>query len=269
DPLPPVYEQERGGLVVTSYPALIDEGDSVGIGLRENPAEAARAHWAGLRKLLMLTTPSPMRQITRTLGNRAKLALRQAPHGSLDALLEDCRRCAVDALMAQNDAAKVRTPEEFAALRRAVEAGQVATAHEVVELTQRILAEAATVHLHLNAAPEPAAADLRAQLGALIYPGFVTVTGWTQLPEIARYLQAMVRRMQRLPGDLARDREWTAAVHEVVLEYQQVAARVGNSPELLRIRWMIEELRVSYFAQSLGTPYPISPQRIYRAMDKL
>ncbi|MGH3928496.1 MAG: DUF3418 domain-containing protein, partial [Pseudonocardiaceae bacterium] len=124
---------------------------------------------------------------------------------------------------------------------------------------------------------EPAIADVRAQLAGLIGPGFVTATGVARLPDLVRYLQAARRRLDKLPRDPDRDRALMHQVGVVAQAYRQLCEQVGerpgepvsDNPELTRIRWMIEELRVSYFAQELRTPYPVSDKRIYRAMDEL
>src|SRR5690606_41031656 len=119
----------------------------------------------------------------------------------------------------------------------------------------------------------PAVADLRAQLGGLIRPGFITELGWQRLPDLLRWLQAAARRLDKLPSNPDRDARAMAVVQRVQQEYERLrASRPATHPgaaELDRIRWMIEELRVSLFAQQLGTRYPVSEQRIYRAMDAL
>jgi ATP-dependent helicase HrpA len=115
----------------------------------------------------------------------------------------------------------------------------------------------------------PALSDLRGQLSRLVYRGFVTDTGWERLPDVVRYLQAMLRRLDKLPQDPGRDRDRMLTVQEVQREYEQLTATMSETPALREIRWMIEELRVGLFAQALGTAYPISDVRIYRAIDAL
>jgi ATP-dependent helicase HrpA len=102
-----------------------------------------------------------------------------------------------------------------------------------------------------------------------VYRGFVTDTGWERLPDVVRYLQAMQRRLDKLPQDPMRDRDRMRTVQEVQREYEDLTARMSDGNELREIRWMIEELRVGLFAQALGTAYPISDVRIYRAIDAL
>ena len=114
-----------------------------------------------------------------------------------------------------------------------------------------------------------ALADIRQQLKALVHAGFVTETGWKQLHHLPRYLRGIVYRLDRLGGNLARDRQLMAQIHEIEAEYRELHAEVPDSTGLREIRWMIEELRINFFAQTLGTAYPVSDKRIYKAMDQL
>jgi ATP-dependent helicase HrpA len=101
----------------------------------------------------------------------------------------------------------------------------------------------------------------------LLGPGFATATGAQRLPDLVRYLRAIVRRLDTLPRDPDRDAGWMAHIDTVTRAYQQLRDDLGDVPQIQQIRWMIEELRVSYFAQQLRTPYPVSDQRIYQAID--
>jgi ATP-dependent helicase HrpA len=277
--LPDRHEQQQDGHLVTAYPALVDEGDSVGVALLPTAAEQRHAMWAGTRRLLLLAVPSPVKALHRGLDATARLVLGRGPHGSLEALLEDCVHCAADALIA----ACGGPPRDEPGFARLVERARdelPRAVRTVVGHVQRILSVAHTVELQLAApvlaapvlaAPVLAAAvaDVRTQLANLVGPGFVTATGAPRLPDLPRYLQAVQRRLDKLPSDPERDRAWMRRVAEVTQAYQQLRAELGDGPELDRIRWMIEELRVSYFAQELRTPYPVSDKRIHRAMDEL
>ncbi|MBC7375453.1 MAG: DUF3418 domain-containing protein, partial [Frankiales bacterium] len=129
------------------------------------------------------------------------------------------------------------------------------------------------VKLRLDAETRPAlatsVADLRAQLDRLVHPGFVTATGRRRLAELPRYLQAMGVRLDKLPGDPARDRLSTVEVGQVQSELADLRRRLPPSPELDELGWMVEELRISLFAQPMKTRYPVSAKRIYKAMDAL
>jgi ATP-dependent helicase HrpA len=146
----------------------------------------------------------------------------------------------------------------------------------VVTRVQRILTAAYTVEQRLSRTSSldlvAALADIRAQLSALVYRGFVTDTGWARLADLPRYLTAIERRLDKLPQNPQRDREQQSRIEQVQREYQEMLAALPparrDDDAVRQIRWMIEELRVNVFAQALGTPYPVSEQRIYRAMDQ-
>ena len=265
-PLPQVVE--RG--LLRAYPALVDEGDSVAVRLLETADDQRRAMWLGTRKLLLLSIPSPVSYVSGRLSNPAKLALGRNPHGGVAALLADCVACAADALMAAGGG-PAWDGTAFQALRERVRAGLPATTLGVVLDVQRVLAAAHPVEARLaGPASSEALTDMRTQFGELVYPGFVTATGRERLPDLVRYLASIERRLDKLPENPRRDAELTARVAAVRQEYEDASKRRGgDADELRRIRWMIEELRVSYFAQLLGTPYPVSDTRIYRALDSL
>src|SRR5439155_5366370 len=118
----------------------------------------------------------------------------------------------------------------------------------------------------------PALTDVRTQLSGLVYRGFVTATGYRRLPDLVRYLRAVEHRLDKLPGNLARDREWMGKVETVQEEYRDLLATVppdGPPGDALgEIRWMIEELRVSYLAQTIRSAHPVSDTPPYRPMDQ-
>ncbi|GIJ46931.1 ATP-dependent helicase [Virgisporangium aliadipatigenens] len=270
--LPRTVTRHLAGFDVTAYPALVDEGDSVAVKLFETQAEQTAAMWSGTRRLLLLGTNSPVRTVVGQLSNHAKLALGRNPHKSVPDLLEDCVAAALDKLMA-DAGGPAWDAEGFAVLAARVRAELVASTVDTVRKVVPILGHAYTVEQRLAALRDPvsatAVADVRSQLKGLVYRGFVTATGWWRLPEIPRYLRAVEKRLERLPSGAARDRELMAEVRKVQQEYDDLRKQVPMSAELIQIRWMIEELRVNLFAQTIGTPYPISTTRIYRALDQL
>jgi ATP-dependent helicase HrpA len=274
--LPRTYETnetpEAGGRQrVKAYPALVDKGDSVAIEMLETEAGQRRAMWRGTRRLLLLNSPSPMKFIQRRLTNQAKLALSHNPHGGIAKLFDDCFACATDKLMAEAGG-PVWDQDAFTKLNDHVRAGLYDTADAVVGQVERILATAHAVDLRLKSTGSPALipalTDIRAQLSALIYPGFVTATGWERLPHLHRYLRAIERRLERLPDNPHRDLELTRQIQALQQDYERLRERSRNSAGLRQVRWMLEELRVSLFAQQLGTAYPISEKRIRKAMDQ-
>ncbi|WBB69846.1 ATP-dependent RNA helicase HrpA [Micromonospora sp. WMMD812] len=273
--LPRTIEQVRAGYAVTAYPALVDEGATAGVRVFDSAAEAEAAHWAGTRRLLRLTVPSPAKFLQGRLSNEAKLALSRNPHGGVQALIEDATGAAIDKLIA-DAGGPAWDSEGFAAVRERVRADLVDTVVEVMDRARRVLAAAYAVEQRLgrtqNLAVVAALADIRAQLSGLVHAGFLTEAGYARLPDLLRYLTAIERRLDRLPQNPQRDRQQQDRVAAVRKEYDDLLAALSparrQEAAVRQIRWMIEELRVNVFAQALGTPYPVSEQRIYRAMDE-
>ncbi|MUL83054.1 MULTISPECIES: ATP-dependent RNA helicase HrpA [unclassified Mycolicibacterium] len=271
DELPRSVENVSGGHTVRGYPAFVDCGKSVDIKVFANPAEQAAAMRPGLRRLLRLTAPSPAKAIERGLSTRTRLALNANPDGTLAALLEDCADAAADVLLRT----PVWTKAEFAAVvdRAGKELGP--TMQAAVSRVEKVLAAAHEVGVALpdkpSAAQADAVADIRSQLNRLLPKGFVTVTGIARLTDLARYVTAIARRLERLPQALGADRERMARVHAVEDAYDDLLAALSparaEDPKVRDIAWQIEELRVSLWAQQLGTPRPVSEQRIYKAID--
>src|SRR5829696_5311043 len=273
--LPKVVALPGTGQTVRGYPALVDEGESVAVRVLETPAAQAAAMAAGTRRLLLLGVPAPIRGVQAGLTNAQRLALAGAPHESVGAVLADAATAALDALVAEAggpawDAAS------FARLRTHVAGRLEAKTAEVVAAMARILDAAREVERRLDAlsAPafEPARRDVRTQLARLVFPGFAARTGAARLPDVERYLQGAVRRLDRRPDATAVDRDRMRAVHELEQAYRQ---RLEGWPRgralpagVREVPWMLEELRVSQFAQGLGTRGPASAKRIRRALDE-
>ncbi|GAA3138726.1 ATP-dependent RNA helicase HrpA [Planomonospora alba] len=265
--LPKTFEQRK----MKAYPALADEGSSVAVRLFETEAEQRRAMWEGTRRLLLLNIPSPAKQILGRLGNQAKLTLSRSPHAGAVALFDDCVACAADKLIAENGG-PVWDEAGFAALREAVRAELFDTTEEVVARVESVLAVWHAVCVRLEGTRStPAVEDVRDQVAALVYPGFVTATGYGRLADLLRYLKAAERRLEKLPEDPYRDEQRMHQVHDVEDEYHDLLEKLPparrRDEDVQKIRWMIEELRVSYFAQTLGTPYSISDKRIRKAIE--
>ncbi len=272
DSLPRVFEHGQ----VRAYPALADAGEAVDIRLFDTEAEAGAAMVRGTRRLLLLAVPSGARAVAGRLPVSAKLAMSRHPYPGTDALLDDCAAAAADQIIMDAggpawDAAGFARLLDLARERLAAETA------DVVSRVARVLAEAHAAEASLAARPNPALAaafdDMRGQLAALIYPGFVAATGARRLADLVRYLQAIIRRLEKAPESPVRDAERMAAVHRVSEDYASVLAGLPPSrrqaPDAQAVRWMIEEFRVSLFAQTLGTRGPVSEQRIERALDQL
>lgn len=267
--LPSTVEYIRAGLRVVGFPALVDQGNAVGVRVFESSAQAAASSRRGLRRLLLLNVPSPARALQRQLSNQTKLALSRNAPGSVTELLDDCLACAVDAIVEEGGGAP-RDSAGFDALLVRVRAQLSSVLAGIVTTVVDVLAAAHDVEKALKGSISPAAlpalVDMKNQLGSLVYRGFVSDTGAAKLPDLQRYIQAIGRRLERVPADIDRDRArmWEVEQAQVALDD---AHRRGADPQVLDdVRWMIEELRVSLFAQTLGTTKPVSLQRILRSL---
>ena len=261
---------------VTAYPALADAGDAVDVRLFDTEAQAQAAMAGGTRRLLLLAVPSGVRSIADRLPTERKLAMSRNPYPGIGALLDDCAACAADQVIADAGG----PPWDAGGFARLVAAARdalpLATAR-VVELVAQVLeaAQQAEARLQRTASPLLAAAlaDARDQFAALIYPRFVSETGLRRLPDLVRYLRAISRRLDTMAEDPGRDAERMAAVHRVTDTYRQAVAELPAarraSADVQAVRWMIEELRVSLFAQLLGTSGPVSEKRIQAALARL
>ncbi|MBA3907043.1 MAG: ATP-dependent RNA helicase HrpA, partial [Pseudonocardiales bacterium] len=269
--LPREIGVRRGNHVVNGYPGLVDRGTSVDVRVFPAAEERDAAHGRGVRRLLLLDTPSPARQVQRGLDNTAKLTLSRNPHGSVAALVEDCVTAAADALI---HAAGGPAWDERGYLRlRTLFAKRLgSTTLQVLDAVRAVLAVWHRVQSQL-ADVRVVPPDLTGQLADLVGPGFATRDGATRLAEVARYLEAAERRIEKLRVDPARDAEWTAQVRVVADEYRHLLVDLPSGTEpssaLSEIRWMIEELRVSLYAHPMRTRYPVSVKRIQQAIDDL
>lgn len=273
DEIPRSVSRSGGAHTVRGYPALVDNGATVDLRVFATQAEQQAAMGPGTRRLLRLTVPSPSKNVERALDPRARLTLGSNPDGSLAALIDDC----ADAAVAVITPAPVWNKADFTAARDRVAASLVPTTLDIVKRVQKVLVAAHDAQIALperpTAAQAEAVADIRAQLNELMPRGFVARTGAAKLNHLTRYLIAIVRRLERLPQAPAADRERMQRVHAVQDAYdelRQALSPVRAAAEDVRdIGVMIEELRVSLWAQQLGTAMPVSEKRIYRAIDAI
>ncbi len=291
-PLDTVPETYRGAEDVVGYPALVDRGTCVDLRVLPTRAEADSEHRLGVRRLLLLATTPPWRQVLARLGNAQKLALGSNPHGSVPALLADCLAAAVDAIVRDEGPAGspregpatgagppggIRTRAGFERALTAVRSHASARVLQVVGLVEPVLAANLGITNRLevlarssNPGMRPLLADVRAQLRGLVRPGFVADTGVDRLRDLDRYLRAVSYRLEKAPENLARDAQLLDQVDLVEGRYADLLATLRparrGAPDVLEIGWMIEELRVSLFAQQLGTARRVSAQRILKAI---
>lgn len=272
--LPKVYQQKRGGFEVRAYPALVDKKDSVEIKLFETEQEQLGAMRAGQRRLILLNVPSPIKYLHANLPNKSKLGLYFNPYGKVLDLIDDCIACGVDKLIEERGG-MVWESQAFEALKEHVRAELGDTVVEIAKQVETILTTAYNINKRLKGKVDFtmafALSDVKAQIEGLIFSGFATECGWKRLPDILRYMRAIERRMEKLPVDPNKDRLHMLKIESVANKYKELLNKIPKgmaTPDNVReIRWMLEELRVSYFAQQLGTPYPVSDKRIINAIE--
>ncbi|WP_194814365.1 ATP-dependent RNA helicase HrpA [Nocardia sp. XZ_19_385] len=269
----PTVRRQVAGQTVTGYPALVPEGAGVAVRVLSSPAEQAAAMRAGTRTLVLHAIPTSPRTVTAGLPPADRLALSQNPYGSLDALVEDCRAAAADELITAAGG-PVNDPERFNALVAAVRPQLSTAVARLVRLAVPILAAAHRVSSALAETREADIADdVRHQLDELVFPSFISEFGTTRLREVPRYLHAAATRLEALPASATRDRQGMAEVDRALTAYDRLVNALPDhrkhAPDVAEIWWMIEELRVSLFAQKLGTPYPISVKRIEKAISTI
>jgi ATP-dependent helicase HrpA len=261
---------------VKAYPALADAGTAVDVRLFETEAAARASMPAGTRRLILLGARSPVKEVAARLPTAAKLALSHNPHGGVAAMFADAVDCAADGLIA-DAGGPAWDAAGFAALAEKVRSGLYAATWETVTQAEEILRRAHAVEVRLDAVRSPvlapAADDIREQLRGLVYPGFLAATGSGRLRTIARYLRAIEHRLDKLADNAGRDAQQMEVAHRAEDAYAAALATlppaVRASEEARDIRWMLEELRVSLFAQSIGTAGPISERRIRAAIEHL
>ncbi|GAA1993671.1 DUF3418 domain-containing protein [Microbacterium pumilum] len=303
--LPEVVDTRVAGGVVRGYPALVDEGATVALRIESTPEAAASATKAGARRLLLLSVPSPSAYVLDHLTANEKLALAASPYPSAKALVEDCRVAVADAVIARTGlngappqtpgslthalngappqtprslthapGGVIRTRAAFDAARDALSAVVVDELFQAVSLTARILTAAREVDRALRAQNSltllGALNDVKGQVAGLVFSGFVSRTGIARLPHLHRYLQGALERVRVLGDNAGRDRQRMSEFERVATLYTEAGGTVplpeDASPALAHARWLLEEYRVSLFAQQLGTAEPVSPQRIQKAL---
>lgn len=270
--LPASVTRELGGQKVTGYPALVPEGSGVAVRVLTTPAAQRAAMRAGTRELLLKAIPTQAKSVTNGMSNTDRLALGQNPDGSFDALIEDCRACAVDELIAENGG-PVQDPAAFDDLTGKVRAQLSTRVARLLRMLLPALTEAHRLSAVLDRSSGEAADDVREQRESLLFPGFVTELGSKHLKDLPRYLAAASLRLESLPGSAQRDRVGMDALDRVYVAYDRMLSALAEERrgdnDVNDILWRIEELRVSLFAQSLGTAIPVSEKRVLKAIDAI
>jgi ATP-dependent helicase HrpA len=273
--LPEVVDTKVAGGVVRGYPAIVDENSSVALRIETTPEAAARATRAGVRRLVLLSVASPTAYVLEHLTSAEKLALAASPYASAKALIEDCRVAVADAVIARTAPdALVRTRAGFEAVRDALSGAVVDELFQTVSLAARILTAAREVEKAMRDGNSltllGALNDVKGQLAGLVFPGFVSRTGRARLAHLPRYLRGALDRVRTLADNPGRDRQRMTEFERAATVFAEAGGTIpppDDAPlSLVHARWLLEEYRVSLFAQSLGTAEPVSLQRLQRAL---
>ncbi len=249
--------------------ALVDRGDRVGVQVFADAAAARRSQRDGLRRLIVLSTVDPTKSVVARLSNVAKLALATSPYPDVPALLADARLKATgDLLDALADPMAVRDAQAFAGVRDAVRSQVASGMQAAVATAAEVLGMAGEVRSGLNRVGAETAADLREQLAGLLYPGFVAATPTNWWPRVPVYLRAARRRVDAAVSNPRQEAVGLELISELEDEYARACARYSAElPQpVAEVGWLLEELRVSLFAQALGTAVPVSAKRVRTAL---
>jgi ATP-dependent helicase HrpA len=266
--VPATVAVEHAGHIVTGYPALVDEGESVGLRVLPSEAEARTAMWGGVRRLLLLALGSPLRTLDRALPRTVKASLRGSPRVSAADAYRDCAAAAVDELMVEHGGAP-RDEAAFGVLLGHVREGFAPAATRLAGLVGEAVAHAVAIDSRLTTmltqTHDETVLDVRAHLDRLLRPGWITDAGFDQLPDVVRYLRALEHRVDRARERPERDRQHIAALRALEQEYADVAPRDTTG----EVRTMLEELRVSTFAQAVGARGGASEAKVRAALARL
>ncbi|RKN94365.1 ATP-dependent RNA helicase HrpA [Burkholderia mallei] len=269
--LPELLEIRRRGETLFGYPALVDRGTHCDVEVFDSPDEAARIHRAGLRRLFALQLKEPIKYLEKNLPGLREMAIQYMSLGTQDELRDQLIATALDRACLQEP-----LPADDASFHARRDEGRSRLnllAQEIARLVGQILAEYAGLAKKLaQAKPFPAAhADMQGQLAALVGKRFVVDTPYAQLAHFPRYLKGIALRIDKLKADPARDARQAAELQPLAQHYQRSVAQRGGVADarLAEFRWLLEELRISLFAQELRTPMPVSVKRLYKVWESM
>ena len=273
--VPSHVDVRRAGVDAVGYPCLVDERDGVGTAVKETRTAADRSHGQGVVRLLMLCLPDPTKWVVAHMSNATKLSLADSPYPSVPDLLTDCRLKTVDSLARKHSdgIATIRDEKAFDSLALQVRQDQAERMAQVVEETSRILQSHAGARRALLSLPDGAArADMTSQLDDLVFCNFVSATPDPWFGYMSRWMDAVVVRAESLLLNPGRDATQMDEIDVLLGEYDELCAEqpAGRLPaQVEEVGFMIEELRVQYFAQRLRTHIPVSPKRIRQAIGQV
>jgi ATP-dependent helicase HrpA len=269
--LPELLEIRRGGQTLFGYPALVDRTTHCDVEVFDSPEEAARIHRAGLRRLFALQLREPIKYLEKNLPGMREMALQFMPLGTQEVLRDQLIDTALDRACLQDP--RPGDDASFHARRDEGKSRLSLLAQEIARLVGQILADHSLATKKLAQAKPYAAAyaDMQQQLQGLIGKRFIVDTPYAQLAHFPRYLKGIALRIDKLKADSARDARQFAELQPLLTQYQRAQSARGGVADtrLAEFRWLLEELRISLFAQELRTPMPVSVKRLHKVWDSM
>jgi ATP-dependent helicase HrpA len=278
--LPKSFEQKHAGFEIKAYPALVKKSNNVDIILFDNQQEAEISHRLGVYQLIKNTVPSPLKYLQQKLPNKAKLSLYFNPFGQVNILIDDIILASIDHLVREFEKERAQQIRDKADFDKVCEIVRENINHLALQIAQKIEKGLTVAHhiqkqckgsIPLNILTNIGA--IKSQLNLLVYKGFVFDFGYHRLDDWNRYVMALSQRFDKLKVDTNRDRLNQLDVDKAVAKYQEAITKIQKSgadvDSMNEVKWMIEEFKVSLFAQQLGTSMPISLKRISNRLSEL
>jgi len=269
--LPELLEIKQGKLSLIGFPALVDKGAYCDLEVFDDPNVAARTHRVGLRRLFALQMKDQIKFVEKSIPNLQQMGMQFMSMGTQEELRDQIIAKALDIACLQDP-----LPMDAASFNKRKDEGKsrlVLLVNEIARLVGQVLAEFHGMPKRLQNVNPQAAADMQEQLKGLVHKRFLADNEFSQLAHFPRYLKAMNVRLEKLRADSARDAKSMAEWHQAAQPYLRVArdksAGKNTDPRLVEYRWMLEELRVSLFAQELRTPMPVSVKRLFKVWESM
>jgi ATP-dependent helicase HrpA len=268
--LPELLEIQQGKQTLIGFPALVDKKTHCDIEVFDDPAEAARVHYAGLRRLFALQLREQLKYLEKNIPGLQQMGMQFMSLGTQEELRDQILQAGLDRACLQDPLP--RNAEEFHRRKDEGKSRLGLLVNELARLAGQILAEYYTLPKKLQGAKAHAqsAADMQSQLQALIGKRFIADNDYAQLVHFPRYLKAINVRLEKLRADAARDQRLMSDWMQAAAPWQRaLKAQKGNDPKMIEYRWLLEELRVSLFAQELRTPMPVSVKRLQKVWESM
>ncbi|MBD8528915.1 ATP-dependent RNA helicase HrpA [Massilia sp. CFBP 13647] len=267
--LPELLEINQGKLTLIGFPALVDKGTHCDLEVFDDPNVAARTHRIGLRRLFALQLKDQLKFAEKNIPGLQGMGMQFMTVGSQEELRDQIVQKAIDIACLQDP-----LPHDAASFNKRKDEGKGRIGlliNEIARLVGSILSEFHGMPKRLNGLAAPVAADMQAQLAGLVHKRFIADNEYSQLAHFPRYLKAMNVRLEKLRGNPSRDAQLMAEWQNAASQWQRISKQAGkvNDPRMTEFRWMLEELRVSLFAQELRTPMPVSAKRLQKVWESM